>query len=110
MSETCTKKLEVILTEDCKLEYGKEVSKLLVEVVEHDLEKARITAKAKPKKERIEHLAIAIDSGREIQDVECEWQYDWDRGKKDLVRLDTYECIDTDKIQDWERQQHLRAV
>jgi len=105
-----TRKLEVILSDETLLEYGKEQSKLLVEIAEHDLEKARITAKAKPKKERVEHLATAIDSGKEIQAVDCNWEYDWTRGKKTLYRLDTGEEIDNDVIQEWEKQQRLRVA
>ena len=107
MDNTESRKLEVILTEETILEYGKEQAKELLEVTKLEVEKAALQAKIKPKKERIAELASAIDCGKEIQDVGCEWEYLWEKRKKVLRRKDTYEPVERVEIKDWELQQHF---
>lgn len=105
------RRLDVKLTEEAKLEYGKEQAKLLVEVSELEGKRRVINAQIKPKNERIDHLAIAIDTGIEEQEVMCTWEYFWDDGLKTLTRNDTGEVVvDSETIPDWERQQYLRGV
>lgn len=42
--------------------------------------------------------------GEEDRDVECWWDYDFVNGEKKLVRSDTGEVVETQKIKDEERQ------
>lgn len=48
-----------------------------------------------------------ISSGFEMRDTECEVHFDWKAGKKTYVRKSDGKEIETRKIEEPERQQHL---
>lgn len=107
MNTNETRRLMVKLTEGEKLEYGKEQAKLLMEISELEAERRKINSQIKPKDLRVDHLALAIDSGEEEQEVECRWTFEWSEGIKYLRRLDTGEEVEKRRIEDWERQQSM---
>jgi hypothetical protein len=106
--KTCTRKLYCELTTDELVTRGNELAQELTGIVKLELGRARLNAKIKPKKERVEELAVIIDAKKEERDVKCTWHYDYERGQKTLRRDDTYEALDDDIIQEYERQQHLK--
>ena len=85
--------LDCELSEEEILNYGREQSKLLVEVTEFEGQRKLISDQIKPRKDRIGVLAIAIDTGIENRRVECVWEYDWDLGLKHVRRLDNDEIV-----------------
>lgn len=104
------RKLEVELTESDIVERGKEQAKLTVEVLALELERAKVNARIKPKKERVEELAITVDRGTEMRNIECEWKYDWRRGVRSLYRTDNFECVEADDIiPEHEKQMHFES-
>ena len=52
-------------------------------------------------------MARKVSTRKEMRDTECRWRYDWEADEKHLIRLDTYECIESDTIKEYERQQEL---
>jgi len=108
MDHTCTRRLFCELTEDELLARGKELAIELTGIVKLEIERSALNAKIKPKKERVDELAVIIDQKKEERDVKCQWFHDWNGGKKTLRRLDTFEDLETDIIREWERQQHLK--
>lgn len=106
--KTCTKKLYCELTTEELVLRGNELAQELTGIVKLELGRARLNAKIKPKKERVEELAVIIDAKKEERDVKCTWHFDYDYGRKVLRRDDTYEQLDEDIIQEYERQQHLK--
>lgn len=108
MDHTCTRRLFCELTEDELLARGKELAVELTGIVKLEIERSALNAKIKPKKERVDELAVIIDQKKEERDVKCQWFHDWNGGKKTLRRLDTFEDLETDIIREWERQQHLK--
>jgi hypothetical protein len=106
--KTCTRKLYCELTTDELVARGNELAQELTGIVKLELGRARLNAKIKPKKERVEELAVIIDAKKEERDVKCNWYYDYERGQKTLHREDTFELLEDDIIREHERQQHLR--
>jgi hypothetical protein len=108
MDHTCTRKLFCELTADELLVRGNELVTELTGITKLEFARSRVNAKIKPKKERVDELAVIIEQKKEERDVKCEWFFDWDGGKKTLHRLDTYGELETDIIREWERQQHFK--
>ncbi len=56
----------------------------------------------------IQSHSMFITTKEEWRDVECQWQFDFKKGTKDLVRLDTGEIIESQiKVTDNDRQKML---
>jgi hypothetical protein len=58
----------------------------------------------------IEDLANQVSTSRESQPVKCVTRYYWGTGRKEVVRLDTGEIVEVERISDAERQQHLELI
>lgn len=52
-------------------------------------------------------LARKITTKKEDRQVECDWEFDYPKGKAYLIRLDTGVTIDSRPLSDEERQQRL---
>ena len=100
-------RLPVLLTQAELVTLGEELAHTHKDINTLTEEKARLTARMKPKVQRIEELVVLIDEKSEIRDVECRWEFYWKKGSKALVRQDTFAVIKEDLIQERERQQHL---
>lgn len=100
-------RLPVLLTQAELVTLGEELAHTHKEINTLTEEKARLTARMKPKVQRIEELVVLIDEKSEIRDVECKWEFYWKKGSKALVRQDTFAVVKEDLIQERERQQHL---
>lgn len=104
-----TRKLVVVLSKEDLLARGKEQSERTLKVVELEIEKSKLTNLIKPEKERILELAKIIESGEEVQEVETDWDYDWDKGIKTLYRADTGAQVgEPAAITDFDRQEKQR--
>lgn len=56
---------------------------------------------------RVSLLSNNIRNKKESRNVECRTDYDWNEGKKYLVRLDTGAAVRESVICEFERQQHM---
>lgn len=68
---------------------------------------SRLNASIKVKKEAADNLAKLIKSKVENREVECQFVVNWNENKKDLVRLDTNEIIESNALTQEERQLEL---
>ena len=101
------RKLPVLLSNAELVVIGEELAHTHKEISTLTEDKARITARIKPKEKRIEELVVLIDTKEDVREVACRWEYSWTTGEKLLIRQDTFEAIETDLIQEKERQQYL---
>ncbi len=106
-----TRELSCVLNESELLTYSREQSRLLTD--RHELEEKKkeiakeYTAKIANLEAGINVITRKIITGSEMRDVKCEVTMRWKTGKKDTVRLDTKELINTEDIRESERQQHM---
>lgn len=68
---------------------------------------AQWTTRIKTIQGSISDVSNKITSGFEMRDTECEVHYDWKKGFKTYVRKEDGKEIETRKIEEPERQQHL---
>ena len=103
--------LECALTDEEVQQYGEDLAHRLLDIGALELEKARVNSKIKPIKEEVEELVTKIDTKKEVRSVICDWHYDWDAGKKRLIRTDTYDTLPnmTLNITENEKQQQLEV-
>jgi hypothetical protein len=85
--------LDCFLTDDEVKQYGEDLAHRLMDIGALEAEKSRLTAKIKPIQKDVEILVQLIDTGKEVRSVPCDWDYDWNRGKKSLYRSDTAEIV-----------------
>lgn len=100
--------LDCILTEDDVIRLTAEQDEKHKERSKMEFEVSCLKSKIKPLAERIEEIFRIRDAGKESRDVNCKWDYNWKKGEKYLIRLDTGEEIEQDIIQEWEKQAHLK--
>lgn len=106
-----TRELSCVLSEPELLAYSRDQSRLLTD--RHELEEkkkevaAEYTSKIKSLDAGINVLTRKIITGSEMRDVKCEVTMRWQTGKKDTVRLDTKELVNTEDIREGERQQRM---
>ena len=102
-------RLECELTEKELQQYGEDLAHRLIDISELIKERARINGKIKPIEQEVEQLCTKIDTKKEVREIVCDWHFDWDKGKKWLIRTDTYEVVpdNTYDITDFEKQQRL---
>ena len=99
---------------DCELtdaeikQYGEDLAHRLMDITVLELEKKRIGNKIKPIEEDVEKLIVKIDTKKEVREVACDWHYDWDKGKKRLIRTDTYEEVPNTKYDISEDEKQLQ--
>lgn len=56
----------------------------------------------------VEGLVAEIDTKKEYREVECEWRYGVPHeSEKSLIRLDTFETVQIEAVQEWEKQQDI---
>lgn len=72
--------------------------------------KADIKAKVKELDEHIVCAAALVNTEKEYRIVECEESFDFEKGLKTTVRLDTGEVVKTDKVTNEERQLFLHPA
>jgi len=104
--------LDCVLTDEEVKQYGEDLAHRLMDITALELEKARVNNKIKPIKSEVEELVAKIDTKKEVREVACDWHYDWDKGKKRLIRTDTYATLPntTFDISEDEKQMNLEAA
>lgn len=110
-TKTFGKSLRVALTDEETLSRAKDLAKAQQDLEETERSKKEVMDDFKSKVSRHESeisiLSRAISNGYEYRDVPCYWDYNWTDGRKSLVRTDTMETVETEKISDWERQERI---
>lgn len=102
--------IEVILTEQELLAYGKDQAHLTMEIQSLEKDRKAISDQINPKKKRVKELAKAVDEGKEFREVECQWEYNWTTGLKHIRRLDTDEIVGSSiEIEEHEKQGGLEV-
>jgi len=114
MANTEMRNLMVILTEDEVKEYSKNLAEETQAVNGLENEKKSVTAEYTSKitrhKTNISDLARKIETGEEMREIRCRWDYLWEDGVKILIRTDSGKQIDKQEIRDYERQAELSVV
>jgi len=106
------RELAVTLTTAEIMEKAKDLAKLQQDKVAAEEQAKSAAATYKDRitmaSARINILSRDISNGYEYREVDCEWLYDYKKGKKILIRTDTQETIKTEDITASERQEGLR--
>jgi phosphotransacetylase len=112
--ERQTEKLRLLceLNDNEVMERGIQLADSLKQIGVLEVEKARVTAKIKPIKDEVERLVPIIDQRKEMREVDCDYYYDWDKGKVNLYRADTGETVEgwERNISEDEKQRHFDEV
>lgn len=111
MNRTTKRPLTVVLNEDEKRAYAGELARITTEQSTLEDQKKEVVAEYAAKIKRClaqgRELAVKISTGREMRDVECVWDYDYDSGIKTLFRNDNGEEVDAGKITEDEKQEYF---
>jgi hypothetical protein len=106
-----TLNLECRLTDQEKLDYGRENAVLQIMIDQKRLAlkeiRDRYNAEISASESRILVLSRALDSGKEYRPIECRIERDWNRGRKLWFRNDTGEIAKDDIIPEDELQEHI---
>jgi hypothetical protein len=113
-TKRCTRDLACKLTDTELINYGHDLSGMLLKAVKIEIE---AKDKAKAYKDQITAIEVesgvkvrALDTGEETRSVDCRWEYDFTHNTKTLRRLDTWEVIETKAIEEHERQMSFEVV
>ncbi len=107
-----TQRLRCLLTDDEKIEAGKQLAEANNELKEIEDDKAQVVSDFKAKTTAVEaQVAILggkLRSGYELRPVECHVLFDQPQpGQKQIIRLDTKETVSTELMTDEEKQKLL---
>ena len=107
-NRTVNRHLACTLTENELLSFGTELAdvNLTIQTTEAEKKEAAKAFNATLKRDRLREKLVSefIRTGIEEREVNCQWNYDFDSGRKTLVRNDTGEVLESDMISDRERQ------
>jgi hypothetical protein len=107
-----TQKLRCLLTDDDKINAGKELAEATEELTSLSEDKSQVMADFKAKmaiqEAQISSLSSKLRSGYEFRNVECEIHFDKpEAGHKQIIRLDTGEVVLTEPLTEEEKQRRL---
>lgn len=102
----------VKLTKEEIAEHGDALAKANIDLEQVEKELANVkkqyAAKTTALESAVSSHSMFITTKKEWRDVECQWQFDFKNGAKDLVRLDTGEILESQiKVTDNDRQKML---
>ena len=104
----CEEYLACVLSEPELISKSRELAKTNEDLADVEAKKkdvmADFTAQQKRHEATIGVLSRIVSSGQEWRYVKCQWEYDYDTGRKNLIRLDTGQNIRTAEITQTERQ------
>lgn len=107
-NQECEEYLPCVLTEQEILTYSRELAKQNQDLAATEDRKknvmADITAQVKKLEADININARKISTGEEYRNVKCIWEFNYTRGFKKLIRLDTYETLKQKEIDQRDRQ------
>ncbi len=105
------RKLEVTLTQEQRIEAGKELAEQLeaIDVQEATLEEVRkrFQGKIKALKIEVNRLKGIVNHGIERRDVHCEWVHYAGEEQKHLMRKDSGETVESMPVSDQELQMNI---
>lgn len=70
----------------------------------------RFNDELKEKRKQINEASERVRTEKEYLDIECRWEYNWNRNIKTLVRLDTFQDVEERVIDKEERQLYLDGI
>lgn len=104
----CTEYLQCILTDKELIEKSRELAKANEDIADVEAKKkdvvADFTAQQKKHEANISILSRIVSTGKEYRNVKCELEKDYKNGLKRLIRLDTFEVIKSEELQQKDRQ------
>ncbi len=108
VSGTFKENLKTKLSAKELADYAQSLSEKYIDNVQLEADKKGNMAEYKAKADVIIGemglLSQKVSTQHEWRDVECHWFYNWDTGKKQLVREDTRENVREEKITQADRQ------
>jgi hypothetical protein len=103
--------LKVDLTDKEKMDASQKLALVTRELSQEKLNKAEVmknfSAKIAKLEAGIQEFATMVNDGFKFAYVKCIRRFNFKEGKKYLIRIDTGEIIDQEKISDEERQEKL---
>ena len=107
-----TERLRCQLTDEEKIEAGRELAETTNELEEIQDDKSQVVSEFKARttaaEAKIALLGNKLRSGYEIRDVKCDIRFDWPKeGQKQTIRLDTNEVVYTHDMTEEEKQMQL---
>jgi uncharacterized coiled-coil protein SlyX len=108
--KTFQRSVPVKLTQEEYVEKGKQMSREQNEMTSLTARLKEVStdfkAKIAQKEATINSLSITISNGYEYREIDCRYEYRPKDGKKDVIRLDTFEIIGTESMtkQDFQEQ------
>ena len=104
----CEEYLSCELTDGELIERSKQLAKANEDLADVEARKkdvvADFTAQQKRHEANIGVLSRVVSTGKEYRTVKCEWEINWTRGIKRLIRLDTQVIVKEAEIDQKERQ------
>jgi hypothetical protein len=108
------KQLEVMLTHTELAAYSETLAIEVRNVLDLRAEKKnfdkRMGDAIKEKEKEVVEVAAKVAEKKEYREVDCMWEYDWNRNIKVLTRLDTFEVVESRVIPADERQLYLDGI
>lgn len=96
------------LTMEERVHATQEASAVLSEIAIEDAwqkgQKKAMASKMAELNNQFAELARKVETGREMREVEVEWQADFEHGQAIAIRLDTFEVVKTRPLDDGEKQ------
>lgn len=111
MKTTTERNLKCVLVQSEMLDYSKKLARSQQDKIGVEEQKKEVMDQIKGRLSALEceigKLSRSINNGYEYRDVECQWEYDWKKKTKKLIRLDTEDVVEVREIEDWEKQKNL---
>lgn len=112
MSNETTRQLRVNLTDKERIDLGRKLAEASQKLTSINDDKkaamAQFAADKSAAQAKITTISQQIENGYRIESIRCEWLLDTPTtGKKQLVRLDTKEVVETLDMVDADKQQNL---
>lgn len=93
----CTEYLVCVLTDRELIDKAKELSKANEDLADVESRKkdimADFTAQQKKHEANISVLSRVVSSGKEYREIKCQWEYNYTKMLKTLIRLDTMDTV-----------------
>lgn len=107
-TKPCEEYLSCVLSDKELIERSRELAKANEDLSDVEAKKkdvmADFTAQQKKHEANIGVLSRVVSTGKEYRHVKCEWEINWTRGFKRLIRLDTQDVVKQLEIDPKERQ------
>lgn len=106
--KNCEEYLQCVLSDKELIDRSRELAKANEDLSDVEAKKkdvmADFTAQQKKHEANIGMLSRVVSTGKEYRYIKCEWEINWTRGFKKLIRLDTQDVVKQLEIDQKERQ------